>query len=108
MKFEDRCPWCQSENVELESSTPVEWGNDDQGMTNEDWICKDCGKQFFCISKVEVVCRSVKEYYSCPYCNETDDVSLIDRDDNIEWYFCSECQKEFAVHPLDYYKEMVE
>lgn len=60
-QWNGKCPKCGSDDVELVSDYPVEWGNDDQGDVSEEWACNACQKRFGIDARVEVTSRRLTE-----------------------------------------------
>lgn len=106
MKFDYKCPYCKSENIEIESNTQVEWGNDFQGILEEDWMCRDCHREFFTRSEVTVKTRELRIYVVCPYCGENDHVTNTEKDyETMDRLYCERCHRYFYIHREEFYQE---
>lgn len=107
--FKGVCPFCKSNDIEVEDSTPVEWGNNDQGVTAESWNCNNCKSFFNTEGRVEVTYRKLLSYIKCPYCENDAKKMDPDKDEpTLEWYWCDDCKREFAIHPQKWYEELEE
>ena len=109
-EFKGVCPFCKSYDIEVENSIPVEWGNNDQGTTEEDWHCKECNSYFHTKALVEVSQRELIVSIFCPYCQDNDKVERIGLSDdpNVEHYWCSHCRREFSIRPERWYEGLKE
>lgn len=103
-EFDGRCPFCRSENIEVEDSGNPAWGNNDEGDMIELWTCLDCNRQWNTESRVNVVHRKLELIIVCPYCGEDDKLESKPpiRPEAIS-YVCNRCNRDFAIHTEEYY-----
>lgn len=109
MKFDGKCPFCGSANCDVGNSTQPEWGNNDEGVIDEDWTCNDCRKAFSTHARIQVVYRELQMFnLFCPYCDEDNVIFTGSTDFGMDCYRCAECNRFFWIKPDDYYKRAIE
>lgn len=106
--FDGRCPWCGSYMIEVTDSTNPAWGNNDEAILDEDWTCMDCKRCFSTHSRIQVVHRTLVMNVNCPYCGDTDHVQPLGEMNELEWYRCTGCKREFFVRPESFYRRALE
>lgn len=106
IKFNGVCPFCRSEETQIEDSGSVVWDDGNHGTTDETWRCRECGRYFGCHARVDVTHRECAPAIFCPYCCDGD-VDMKDQQEGNQWYWCESCQREFAVHPENWYHDLV-
>lgn len=97
-EFDGKCPFCRSENIEVEDSTKPEWGNNDEGDMIETWKCLDCNRQWSTEARVNVVHRKIESITICPFCGENDAQKLPTESAKYEWYSCRKCNRIFGYY----------
>lgn len=95
-EFDGKCPFCRSENIEVEDSTKPEWGNNDEGDMIETWTCLDCHRGWDTEARVNVVHRKLELIIVCPYCGENDGLKLPTLTTEYERYSCHKCKRIFG------------